>query len=117
MKLSELFERYRDQNLKGRMFVKMFRDAGLITSYDNSLDLIFAKYKSKCSGINYEQFLKSLEEVSRLLDMKVPELKQRLRESEGPIYRGTEPLAVRLHDDKRLYTGVHLHGGPKIGKQ
>jgi len=30
----------------------------------------------------------------------------------GPVYTGTKAEAVKYHDDKNLYTGVHANGGP-----
>uniref|UniRef100_A0A3B0N241 Vesicular cargo protein, putative n=1 Tax=Theileria annulata TaxID=5874 RepID=A0A3B0N241_THEAN len=118
MEISKVFDSYKDQNnvLKGRMFIKMFKDANLISSSSetNNLDLIFTKYKSKFSGINYDQFLKSLKDVSKVLNMEPSELELKLKRTNGPIYKGTETQPVRLYDDKSLYTGVHLHGGPRI---
>jgi len=32
--------------------------------------------------------------------------------SKGPILTGTKAEAVKYHDDKSLYTGVHANGGP-----
>lgn len=30
----------------------------------------------------------------------------------GPVFSGTKADAVKFHDDKTLYTGVHANGGP-----
>jgi hypothetical protein len=30
----------------------------------------------------------------------------------GPVFKGTKAEAVKYHDDKSLYTGVHANGGP-----
>jgi hypothetical protein len=30
----------------------------------------------------------------------------------GPAFAGTKADAVKFHDDKNLYTGVHSQGGP-----
>lgn len=30
----------------------------------------------------------------------------------GPQFKGTQADAVKFHDDKSLYTGVHANGGP-----
>ncbi|BAM39419.1 vesicular cargo protein [Theileria orientalis strain Shintoku] len=114
----DVFNKYTDSNdlLKGRMYIKMFKEANLakLPSEVNRLDLIFAKYKSKSSGINYETFLKSLDDVGKKLNCSKSEIEAKLSDLTGPIYTGTQPDPVRFHDDKSLYTGVHVHGGPSV---
>ena len=36
-----------------------------------------------------------------------------MADSGGPSLEGTKADAVRLHDDKQSYTGVHARGGPE----
>jgi len=42
---------------------------------------------------------------------------QKVMESNGPSMTFTKASAVPLHDDKRLYTGTHLNGGPDVGQK
>jgi len=40
------------------------------------------------------------------------EVQEKVLAHGGPSFKGTKAEAVKYHDDKDLYTGVHGHGGP-----
>ncbi|CAG9465058.1 unnamed protein product [Pedinophyceae sp. YPF-701] len=107
--------------MDGRTWVKVCKDAGAvgksITTTD--LDLIFAKVKSGPSAktISFNEFMEGLRQLidrskgalGTVDDLRKAILKASMK---GPSYVGTVPEAVRFHDDKSLYTGVHKNGGP-----
>jgi hypothetical protein len=39
-------------------------------------------------------------------------LETKILSTGGPTFSGTKAEAVKYHDDKSLYTGVHANGGP-----
>eukprot|EP00898_Chlorokybus_atmophyticus_P006461 jgi/Chlat1/6816/Chrsp51S06562 len=79
-----------------------------------SADIIFSKVKAKGERkITYEGFAKALPLIAAEKGgMDVEAMKAKLLAAGGPIANGTKAEAVKFHDDKSLYTGVHAKGGP-----
>lgn len=101
--------------MDGKSFLKMCRDCGLI---DNNLtetyvDLIFSNTKVKAKGqrsLTFTQFEIALELVAEKKGVATDRVRTIVLESTRPLLLGTKVDAVRLHDDKSTYTGIHAHG-------
>lgn len=117
MGLSMTFDAYcrGKGDMDSRTFVKVFRDCKLLDKHltQNDCDLIFTKVKSKgAKRLTYEEFEKGVEMVAEKKHLPLQKIIDVVSSSEGPVYTATIADAVRLHDDKSTYTGVHAHGGP-----
>ncbi|KAK1936359.1 hypothetical protein X943_002951 [Babesia divergens] len=118
--INTVFQNYankRSSRLESRMFIKIFRQAGLLDSKvtANDLDIIFVKNRAKgARTLDPKEFAKAIKEVSKLLAIENEVLVARLVNAGGPVYSGTDTLPVRFYDDKSSYTGVHAHGGPSV---
>ncbi|CAK9004554.1 ADP-ribosylation factor 1 [Durusdinium trenchii] len=87
-------------------------------------DLIFARVVPKGQRrISITEFEKALGLIAerrscsqeicvRWRVQRVEDVMQKVADSAGPSLEGTKADAVRLHDDKQTYTGVHARGGP-----
>lgn len=99
----------------GRSFTKLCRDCGL---YDRNFsstdaDLIFARVVPKGQRrISIMEFEKAMGLIAERRNCTQEEVMQRIADGAGPSLEGTKAEAVRLHDDKHTYTGVHARGGP-----
>eukprot|EP00747_Dinoflagellata_sp_TGD_P178900 gnl/TRDRNA2_/TRDRNA2_28786_c0_seq1.p1 gnl/TRDRNA2_/TRDRNA2_28786_c0~~gnl/TRDRNA2_/TRDRNA2_28786_c0_seq1.p1 ORF type:complete len:325 (+),score=52.30 gnl/TRDRNA2_/TRDRNA2_28786_c0_seq1:126-1100(+) len=121
MNIYEVFAAYCGSgrsDLDNKGFVKLCKDCGFLdkrcTSTD--VDLIFTKVVGKGSRrIDIDQFVVALELVSDKKGIDVMQLLHVVQSSAGPVLSGTQADAVRFHDDKNTYTGVHVHGGPDTG--
>jgi len=115
--LEELFSRFTlgQPDMDSRTLVKVAKDCKIIgkkvTTTD--CDLVFSKVKAKGSQrINYNQFEKAIEEFANKQKTSFEDLTAKICAIGGPTYTGTKAEAVKYHDDKSLYTGVHGKGGP-----
>eukprot|EP00435_Cladocopium_sp_Y103_P057538 s912_g19.t2 len=117
----------------GRSFTKLCKDCGL---YDRNFsstdaDLIFARVVPKGQRrISITEFEKAMGLIAERRNCTqelgndknqlcwagpkavLEEVMQRIADGAGPSLEGTKADAVRLHDDKHTYTGVHARGGP-----
>lgn len=118
MSLSELYRNYTQGkgDMDSRTFTKLCKDASLIDKKTTAadVDLIFTKCKGKgakrLSGTDFEC---AMEELAKRKQVTLEELTASILEkTTGPTFTGTKAEAVRLHDDKTTFTGVHKHGGP-----
>lgn len=106
-------------DMEGKSFTKLLKDIGAIdgkkvTPTDS--DLIFAKAVTKGQRrLNFAQFETALQYVADKKGVDVVGIRDLVENSGGPKLAGTTPEAVRFHDDKSTYTGVHQHGGPDSG--
>jgi len=101
--------------MDGRQFAKMTRDTGLINKKFTSIDtdIIFAKVKAKAlRKIDFHQFLAAVDHIAATKKVPVSNVVSKIVSAGGPKIGGTRTTQVRLHDDKRGYTGVHAKGGP-----
>jgi len=53
-----------------------------------------------------------LKEIATKKGTDVESVKAAILSAGGPSFAGTKADAVKFHDDKSLYTGVHASGGP-----
>ena len=102
--------------MDGKSFAKMCKDTKLIdkklTATD--VDLIFAKSKVKTDRrISFDQWMTALGLCAEKKGVSLEDVKASVRDSKGPVLKGTKAKANKLHDDKSLYTGVYAKGGPK----
>lgn len=63
--------------------------------------------------MNFSQFKSALEACADAREMDVDTLTHAVASTQ-PHVSGTVAAAVKWHDDRRLYTGVHAQGGPKV---
>merc|ERR1712216_405451 len=67
--------------------------------------------------LDFEEFESALKLVAMKKGLKEHTVFSAVMQSTGPSMTFTKANAVPLHDDKRLYTGVHLNGGPDVGQK
>ncbi|CAD8138555.1 unnamed protein product (macronuclear) [Paramecium tetraurelia] len=102
--------------MDGKTFAKVSKDCHLLdkklTSTD--VDLIFAKIKPTpaARSITYAQFEKGLQMMAEKKGVGIQDVQNQILNAGGPHFQGTKADAVKFHDDKNLYTGVHANGGP-----
>ncbi|GIX63084.1 p25-alpha family protein [Babesia caballi] len=119
--LSDVFQNYANKatgRLEGRMFVKIFRQAGLLNSKftANDLDIIFVKHRARGERtLDLDSFDAAIKAVAKALALDYNALVDKVEKAGRPQYAGTDALPVRFYDDKSSYTGVHAHGGPSVG--
>eukprot|EP00929_Paragymnodinium_shiwhaense_P015733 TRINITY_DN123833_c0_g1_i1.p1 TRINITY_DN123833_c0_g1~~TRINITY_DN123833_c0_g1_i1.p1 ORF type:complete len:321 (+),score=71.08 TRINITY_DN123833_c0_g1_i1:63-1025(+) len=101
--------------MDNRSFVKCLKDSDIIdkTVTSTDADLIFARYRPKgARKIDFDGFQACITALASKKKMTEEEFIAKLCASSGPILNGTQAEAVKFHDDRSLYTGVHLRGGP-----
>lgn len=101
--------------MEGKQFAKLVKDIKIldkkVTATD--IDLIFAKIKDKAARrISFDEFMNGLDLVAQRKGLTGKQIRDIVSQSQGPILVGTKAEAVKYHDDKTLYTGVHANGGP-----
>jgi len=102
--------------MDGKSFVKLCKDCHLMDKAFTATDadLIFAKAAGKgARRIDVAQLHQALEQVAAKKHIGVAEVEAAVSASGGPVLAGTQADAVRFHDDKSTYTGVHVNGGPE----
>lgn len=102
-------------DMDGKSFSKMCKDCNLLTKKvtEKEVDILFSNTKVKQKTqrrIQFPQFEIALELLAEAKGMKTHEIRNAVVESTGPIIKGTEADAVRLHDDKSTYTGTQAQG-------
>merc|ERR1719464_163587 len=103
-------------DMDGRGFAKVAKDCGLLDKKftPTDVDLLFAKVVPKGQRrIDLQGFEEALGLVAQKKGVDAAELIQSVAASRGPVLNGTKTDAVRFHDDKSTYTGVHMNGGPE----
>lgn len=101
--------------MDGRQFAKFAKDCKILDKKltPTDIDLIFPKIKDKSARkVNFAQFEKGLHLCAEKKGTSFEELCDLCIESGGPKFTATKADAVKFHDDKSLYTGVHAKGGP-----
>jgi DNA-binding phage protein len=96
--------------MEGKTFAKVAKDCALLDKKLSAtdMDLIFAKIKTKAARkITYAQFQKGVEEMAKKKGVTFEQLSETICSKGGPTFTGTKAEAVKYHDDKSLYTGVH----------
>lgn len=114
--LQEVFTKFANgPEMDGKTFVKMAKDCKVINKKctNTDIDLIFARNKGRAERkINVSQFCAALAECAAKRGEDMATLEAMILSQGGPVFAGTQAEAVRFHDDKDAYTGVHAHGGP-----
>jgi len=115
--VKDVFSAYcgKETTMEGKSFAKVAKDLKLIdknlTATD--VDLIFAKIKDKAARrITFTEFQNGLSQFAQKKGISESQLQQIVVSSHGPVLTGSKAEAVKYHDDKSLYTGVHAKGGP-----
>lgn len=113
----DVFQSYcgKETTMDGKSFAKLAKDLKLLdknlTATD--VDLAFAKIKDKAARrISFSEFQNGLNLLAQKKGISETKLFEIVTASHGPILVGTKAEAVKYHDDKSLYTGVHANGGP-----
>eukprot|EP00928_Gymnodinium_smaydae_P063481 TRINITY_DN4703_c0_g2_i2.p1 TRINITY_DN4703_c0_g2~~TRINITY_DN4703_c0_g2_i2.p1 ORF type:complete len:413 (-),score=101.92 TRINITY_DN4703_c0_g2_i2:42-1241(-) len=114
--LQDAFDKYcaGHHDMDGKSFAKLCKDVGLLDKKFTATDadLVFAKVVPKgARRIDIAQFRQGLKLVAE--KKGVPDVEAAVAKCTGPVLHGTEADAVRFHDDKSTYTGVHVNGGPE----
>jgi len=100
-----------DEYLDGRELNQLCTDAGLLdrkcTTAD--VDIVFNKVKNRGERkIEFNQFKDACIGIARKKGCPVSDVQKAIVASGGPEHHGvTQADAVRFHDDKSLYTGMH----------
>mmetsp|Transcript_64276 Transcript_64276/g.119453 ORF Transcript_64276/g.119453 Transcript_64276/m.119453 type:complete len:428 (+) Transcript_64276:83-1366(+) len=116
--VSQVFYSYctGQRELDGKSFAKLCKDGGLVDKQltTTDIDLIFTKVVAKGQRkIILQQFEKALVLIAERRSTSIAEVSAAVASIKGPVLQGTHAEAVRFHDDKSTYTGVHQHGGPE----
>lgn len=115
--LQQIFDSFngKEKTMEGKVFAKFCKDCKLIDKKFSAtdVDLLFAKVKAKTDRrITFAQFNTALAGIAEKKGVDVESVKSAVVTAGGPIFVGTKLEAVKFHDDKSLYTGVHASGGP-----
>jgi len=113
--VSARFAAFAGKDMDGREFAKLCKDCDLFDKKfkTTDVDLVFAKVVEKGKRrIDVEQFKNALRLVAAKKECSVSKVQALVAKSSGPTLSGTKADAVKFHDDKTLYTGVHAKGGP-----
>jgi hypothetical protein len=102
-------------DMDGKGFAKLAKDCHLLdrkcTATD--IDLIFAKVVVKGQRrIGFQQFETALSHIAQKKGANVDSVVLAVENATGPVMNATQADAVKFHDDKSTYTGVHVNGGP-----
>jgi len=115
--LEVAFENYSlGRDMDGKSFAKVLKDSRLLdrklTAGD--VDIIFVKAAGKGQRrIDLQQFRSALILIAEKKGVDGGIIFEAVcRQAAGPQLVGTKTEAVRFHDDKNTYTGVHVNGGP-----
>jgi class 3 adenylate cyclase len=136
--IDQAFQRFSGGHatLDSAKFIKVCKDCGLFSKNFTSADadIIYLQMKrsrSESSSGAYKLDIFDFRIALSLIAKKkcsCPEDRQKLKleeeaviravsECNGPSKTSTKADAVRFHDDFRLYTGTHKHGGPDAGRK
>jgi len=117
-KCSVVFKTYMgsDEKFEARDLRKLCQDCCLHCRKfrPTDLDIIFASVKEKGKiTINFEGFKDCIRGIAKKKQCPVKAVQAAVAEREalGMEFNATQADAVRLHDDKTLYTGIHARGG------
>ncbi len=106
----------KEKTMEGKNFVKICKDSGLIDKKltTTDVDLIFSKIKGGPAErrITVDQFSAGLALIGTKKGSDAAGISEIITSHGGPTFTGTKAEAVKYHDDKSLYTGVHGQGGP-----
>jgi hypothetical protein len=107
-------------DMDGKSFAKLCKDSQLFDRYFTSTDadLIFAKSVPKGQRrMDSDHFAVALSHVAAKKNTTVCVLQAAVASCAGPVLHATVADAVRFHDDKTTYTGMHMCGVPAINAE
>lgn len=102
--------------MDGRSFTKLCKTSGLVDKSFSATDadLLFSKVVTKGQRrIGLDEFLHALMLLAKRKGVEAAVILRTVMRSGGPVFQATVTDAVRFHDDKSTYTGVHINGGPE----
>eukprot|EP00403_Amphidinium_massartii_P033406 CAMPEP_0178452066 /NCGR_PEP_ID=MMETSP0689_2-20121128/44034_1 /TAXON_ID=160604 /ORGANISM="Amphidinium massartii, Strain CS-259" /LENGTH=520 /DNA_ID=CAMNT_0020077723 /DNA_START=84 /DNA_END=1646 /DNA_ORIENTATION=- len=100
-----------NRSLEGKEFAKLFSDCGLFDKKfnKNDCDIIFAKIVTRGQRhIGLEQFKDGVRLAAAKKGETIAGIQGMIENSSGPVINATKADAVRFHDDKSSYTGMHV---------
>jgi len=98
------------RTLDGKSFAKLCKDAGLVNrSFSvTDADLLFTKVmKGKGRQMAIDSFYEALLGIAAKTGAEPQDVELRVINCSGPVRNATQADAVRFHDDKSTYTGMH----------
>ena len=107
-----------DNLMNNASFGKFCRESRILGPNCNKrdADIIFVRVTSaaKRRKLTYPEFVHVLERIALKKRVPFTLLEATILQSGGPRLHAaaTVPDDVKFHDQKSLYTGVHVHGGP-----
>lgn len=115
-------DRLNSTRISSALFDKGCRDCQLLDANMKAADadLIFAKFAKGSrghKGMDVQQFKNALDFIAMKKGRRTEDVCTLIQNSAGPVLHCTRAQSVRFHDDKKLYTGTHRHGGPDVGKK
>lgn len=95
------------EGLANREFSKLCEDAGLCDKNftKGQADIVYTKMRVK--KLDFEGFKQALRLVAETKKEQVSDVQAVVSRCSGPVVSATVADAVRFHDDKSMYTGMH----------
>merc|ERR1712232_1070879 len=107
-------------DMDGKSFAKLCKDSQLLDRNFTSIDadLVFAKAVPKGQRrMDSDHFAAALSHVAAKKSVSVCVVQAAVASCGGPVLHATVTDAVRFHDDKSTYTGMHTYAGPATGRE
>jgi class 3 adenylate cyclase len=122
------FTKFSDKKAKldSARFQKICKDCGLLDKKfkQADTDIVFTQVKRASAEasvgvfkLNLAGFQEALRLVAKKKGCAESDVFRAVAETSGPNRICTKTKAVRFHDDRKLYTGTHVHGGPDVDGQ
>lgn len=113
--LEGTFDAYCGQraHMDSARFAKFCKDCSLLDEQFGvtDADLIFTRVSSRVQKqMGLKQFKDAVALIAERKSLDAQVLRRNVATLRGPMLQGTSPEAVRLHDDRSGYTGVHSKG-------
>jgi len=100
-----------DGKLKSRDFMKMMIDVNMFDKNftKNDVDTTFVHAAGRgVKDLSVETFHVAIREIAQKKKVPIYKVQQAIESCEGPHLAATKADAVRFHDDKDTYTGMHV---------
>jgi len=111
-----MFEAFGGAEMDGREFAKLCRDSDLLGKAGFKAEDVDSTFIAVCEHgkrrIGLEQFKQALRKIAKKKGCPVSQVQAAVMSSHGPVTNATKAEYNKFHDDKTLYTGVHVNGGP-----
>ena len=106
------------EGLDSQRFAKLCKDCGLLDSNlkASHLDAVFcAKKQRDRVRMSFEQLLASFLVIAEKKGQSLESVLKCVMEADGPVCDATKVSRVRLYDDRELWSGTIVSGGPSTG--